>query len=25
MAVSPGPWDSPAVVKRNDMAPTPYL
>src|SRR3954453_1778030 len=24
MAVSPGPWDSPAVTNRKDMAPTPY-
>ena len=24
IAVSPGPWDSPAVTKRKDMAPTPY-
>src|SRR5215207_2110493 len=24
IAVSPGPWDSPAVVKRRDTAPTPY-
>src|SRR5215217_3449025 len=25
IAVRPGPWDSPAVTKRKDMAPTPYL
>ena len=24
MAVSPGPWDSPAVTNRKDIAPTPY-
>src|SRR6185503_6846315 len=24
IAVSPGPWDSPAVMKRKDMTPTPY-
>src|SRR5215210_8123225 len=24
MAVSPGPWDSPAVTNRKDMTPTPY-
>src|SRR5687767_9520430 len=24
IAVSPGPWDSPAVTNRKDMTPTPY-